>query len=138
MSTQKAELVVSKLSNFRQKNKRFIQIPEIKQLAITGARCDHVCDRQTGVVLFRVVHPRILGLARRIRDGDKDVWASAPHLGEREDYGYEERQNARGHVCSAVARIEYLVVQRINAVHGGLSWGGLSKYVNGSGSTLER
>ena len=98
-------------------------------LTIPGACCDHIRDCQTGVQLFCVIHPRILGLARRIRDGDKNVLANTPNLREREDCCYEEREDATSHACSGAARIEWPVVQvqGINTIYGRPSEGGCQR-----------
>ena len=107
MSTQKAEQAVSKLPNSRQLSVS-TRIHEVEVLTIPDACCNHIRDCQTRALLFRVIHPCILGLARRIRDGGpgKNVWVNGPRLTERQDYGYEESEDARGHVHSDFARIE--------------------------------
>ena len=103
---------------------RLLQIPEMEGLTIPGARCDHVRDCQTGALLFCVIHPRIFGLARRIRNGDENVWVNSPHLRERKDYGNEKRNDLRGHVCSNDPRIKQPVVQKMKIICGRPSEGG--------------
>lgn len=88
-STLEAERVASKLSKFQETSKRLIKIPEMEGLAIPDACRDHVRDHQTGASLVCAIHPPKLRQARRTRGGDKSVRVNAPHLREREDYGYE-------------------------------------------------